>query len=206
MRHPTGFGGAATQPVVDERVYLRRAHVGYYLIDRGFDELKSRIGYHPRFIDRIRATLHRYADDFYIGGIEVLTVLLIGAVLLPLIPNHSILGGLTLAFLLLLIPATQGAVDLVNNTISSVFRPQPLPKIDLTDGIPADYTTLVAVPTLLLNEGQVRELVQDLEVRCLANPDPNLHFALLTDLPDSVSRPRENDTRSAGRSRHPPHR
>ncbi len=25
------------------------------------------------------------------------------------------------------------------------------------------------------------ELVQDLEVRCLANPDPNLHFALLTD-------------------------
>jgi hypothetical protein len=53
---------------------------------------------------------------------------------------------------------------------------------------------MVAIPTLLLNEAQVRELVQDLEVRCLANPDPNLHFALLTDLPDSVSRPRENDT------------
>ena len=69
----------------------------------------------------------------------------------------------------------------------------PLPKIDLTDGIPADYTTMVAVPTLLLNENQVRDLVQELEVRCLANPDPNLHFALLTDLPDSVSRPREKD-------------
>ncbi len=184
---------ARQRPIVDERVHVRRAHVGYYLIDRGFEELKSRIGYHPRFIDRVRDALHRYADDFYIGGIEVLTVVLIGAVLLPLIPNHSILGGLTLAFLLLLIPATQGAVDLVNNTISSVFRPLPLPKIDLTDGIPADFTTLVAVPTLLLNETQVRELVQDLEVRGLANPDPNLHFALLTDLPDSVSRPREND-------------
>ena len=185
---------AKEQPVADPRVYLRRAHVGYYLIDRGFDELKSHIGYHPRFIDRVRSALHSNADDFYIGGIEVLTVILIGAVLLPLIPNHSILGGLTLAFLLLLIPATQGAIDLVNNTISSVFRPMPLPKIDLTDGIPIDYTTMVAVPTLLLSEDQVRELVQDLEVRCLANPDPNLHFALLTDLPDSVSRPRENDT------------
>jgi len=194
-RHAIQLANAAKQqPVGDPRVYLRRAHVGYYLIDRGFDELKARIGYHPRFIDRVRTALHRNSDDFYIGGIEVLTVILIGAVLLPLIPNHSIFGGLTLAFLLLLIPATQGAIDLVNNTISSVFRPLPLPKIDLTDGIPADYTTMVAVPTLLLNEAQVRELVQDLEVRCLANPDPNLHFALLTDLPDSVSRPHEKDS------------
>jgi len=185
---------ARQQPVVDGRIYLRRAHVGYYLIDRGFEELKPKIGYHPRLIDRIRETLRRNSDDFFIGGIEVLTVILIAAVLLPLIPNYSIFGGLTVAFLMLLIPATQGAVDLVNNTISSVFRPLPLPKIDLTDGIPADYTSMVAVPTLLLREDQVRELVQELEVRCLANPDPNLHFALLTDLPDSVSRPREKDT------------
>jgi hypothetical protein len=184
---------AKSQPVLDGRMYLRRAHVGYYLIDRGFEELKPKIGYHPRLIDRIRETLRRYSDDIYIGGIEVLTVILIAAVLLPLIPNYSIFGGLTIAFLMLLIPATQGAVDLINNAITSVFRPLPLPKIDLTDGIPADYTTMVAVPTLLLNENQVRDLVQELEVRCLANPDPNLHFALLTDLPDSVSRPREKD-------------
>ncbi len=88
-----------------------------------FDELKNRIGYHPRLIDRVRTTLRRNSDDFFIGGIEVLTVILIAAVLLPLIPNYSIFGGLTVAFLMLLFPATQGAVDLVNNTISSVFRP-----------------------------------------------------------------------------------
>jgi cyclic beta-1,2-glucan synthetase len=185
---------AQQRPVADPRVWLRQAHVGYYLIDRGFEELKPRIGYHPRFIDRVRESVRSHADDFYIGGIEVLTVVLIGAILLPLIPNHSIFGGLTVAFLLLLIPATQGAVDLVNNTVSSLFRPLPLPKIDLTDGIPPEDTTMVVIPTLLLNEAQVREMVQELEVRALANPDPNLHFALLTDLRDSVARPRENDT------------
>ena len=84
--------------------------------------------------------------------------------LLPLIPNHSILGGLTIAFSLLLIPATQGAVDLVNNTVSSRLQARALPKLDFSDGIPAEFTTLVAVPTLLLNENQVRELLQDLEV------------------------------------------
>ena len=46
-----------SSPFSDPRVYLRRAHVGYYLIDKGFEELKSRIGYHPRVIDRIRTTL-----------------------------------------------------------------------------------------------------------------------------------------------------
>ncbi|HEY6448853.1 MAG TPA: glucoamylase family protein [Acidobacteriaceae bacterium] len=185
---------ARQRPAEDGRVWLRRAHVGYYLIDKGFEELKSRIGYQPRLIDRIREIVRRNADEYFIGTIEVLTVLIIAAVLLPLIPNYSIFGGLTFAFLILLLLATQGAIDLVNNAVSSLYRPVPLPKLDFSKGIPVEYTTMVVVPTLLLNEKQVREMVQELEVRCLANPDPNLHFALLTDLPDSVSRPRENDS------------
>ncbi|MGC2621237.1 MAG: hypothetical protein WA414_19495, partial [Acidobacteriaceae bacterium] len=112
---------AIQQPLRDSRVYLRRAHVGYYLIDKGFADLKARIGYHPKFVDRLRDAVRRNADDVFVGGIEVLTVLLIAAILVPLIPNYSIFGGLTVAFLLLLIPATQGAVDLVNNAISTLF-------------------------------------------------------------------------------------
>ncbi|HEX5235998.1 MAG TPA: glucoamylase family protein [Silvibacterium sp.] len=185
---------AQHKTIDDPRLYLRRAHVGYYLIDDGFSSLAARIGYRPRFIDRMRAFVRRNADDFYIAGSEILSVLLIAAILVPLIPNYSIFGGLTFAFILLLLPATQAAVDFVNNTVTALFKAHPLPKLDFSKSIPADYTTLVAVPTLLMNEMQVRELVAELEVRFLANPDPNLHFALLTDLPDSVSRPRENDT------------
>ncbi len=185
---------AEQDQVTDPRLYLRRMHIGYYLVDRGLSTLTSRIGYRPRVIDRIRTFVRRYADDFYIGGIEILAVLLIAAVLIPLIPNYSIIGGLTYAFIILLLPATQGAVDFVNNTMNALFEASPLPKLDFTKGIPAECTTLVAVPTLLIHEQQVRQLVAELEVRFLANPDPNLHFALLTDLPDSVTRPRENDS------------
>ena len=32
------------------------AHVGYYLIDRGFQELARRIGYRPPFIEKLRST------------------------------------------------------------------------------------------------------------------------------------------------------
>jgi hypothetical protein len=185
---------AQQRKIEDPRLYLRCAHVGYYLMDRGLPSLIGRIGYHPRFIDRLRTFVRWHADDFYIGGIEILAVLLIAVILVPLIPNYSIFGGLTFAFIVLLLPATQSAVDFVNNTITALFEASSLPKLDFTKGIPADYTTLVVVPTLLTNEKQVHQLVADLEVRFLANPDPNLHFALLTDLPDSVTRPRENDS------------
>ena len=92
----------------------------------------ANIGYHPRLVDHVRMLVRRHADDFYIGGIEILTVLLIAAILFPLIPNYSILGGLTFAFLVLFFPATQGAVDFVNNTITALFKASPLPKLDFT--------------------------------------------------------------------------
>ena len=42
------------------------------------------------------------------------------------------------------------------------------------------------MPTLLTNAAAVRKLFADLEIRYLANADPNLHFALLTDFPDAA--------------------
>ena len=180
--------------VEDPRLRARRAHVGYYLIDRGFPLLAPRVGYRPRFIDRLRQTIWNNAEDFYIGGIQIITVVLIGVILAPLVPTYPIFGGLTLAFLLLLLPVTQGAVDLVNNTVTVLFKAYALPKLDFSKGVPQPFTTLVVVPTLLMKEKQVRELFDDLEVRYLANQDRNIHFGLLTDLPDSVTRPRQNDT------------
>jgi cyclic beta-1,2-glucan synthetase len=178
----------------DPRLHRRRSHIGYYLLEQGFDQLRPLIGYRPRFIDRLRMTVRQHADDFYIGGIEIMTVLLIAVILLPLIPRYSIIGGLTFAFLLLFLPATQGAVDLLNNTITALFKAYPLPKLDFSKGLPRECATLVAVPTLLMNEKQLRELVLDLEIRFLANQDPHLHFALITDLPDSVTKPNDRDS------------
>jgi cyclic beta-1,2-glucan synthetase len=185
---------AKEQPLTDPRLFLRRTHIGFYLIDRGLPTLASRIGYRPPMGERLRMLLQRYPDDFYIGGTEIVSFLLLAAILVPLIPSYTIFGGLLWAFFLLLVPATQGAVDLLNNTVTSLFPARSLPKLDLSKGIPEELTTLVVIPTLLLTESQTRELLEALEVRFLANQDPNLHFALLTDLPDSVARPREKDT------------
>ncbi|MBV9156571.1 MAG: hypothetical protein JO097_09940 [Acidobacteriaceae bacterium] len=55
--------------------------------------------------------------------------------------------------------------------------------------------TMVAIPTLLLKEDQIRKLAGDLEVRYLVNRDPNIFFALLTDLPDAAEPAGHHDER-----------
>jgi cyclic beta-1,2-glucan synthetase len=185
---------AQKQTIADPRLYLRRAHVGYYLLDAGFATLSARVGYRPPLLDRIRLTAKRDPDLAFIAPIEVISVLLIAAILIPLVPMYPTFVSMAVSFLLLLLPVTQGAVDLMNNTVTSLFKAEALPKLDFSKGVPSECATLVAVPTLLLSEKQLHELVDELEVRYLANHDPNMHFALITDLPDAVARPREKDT------------
>jgi cyclic beta-1,2-glucan synthetase len=183
---------AANKNIDDPRLRQRLIHIGYYLVDHGFEELAERVAFHPPFLHRLRTFARGHADDFYITGIQLITVLLIAVAIVPVIGHASIAALLGLTVMLIL-PAMQTAVELVNNGVSAVFEPKPLPKLDFNAGIPANCATLVTVPTLLLNEKQVRELLVDMEARYLANRDPNLHFALLTDLPDSVTKPHDKD-------------
>jgi cyclic beta-1,2-glucan synthetase len=184
---------AATASDPDPRHALRTRHIGYYLFAEGLPTLSHRIGYHPPPIELIRSLLRRWKEDFYILGIFTLSCLLIVAIIAPLVPHHAF-WPVMCALLLALLPATQGGVDLINNTVSALMKAQSLPKIDLSKGVPDDAVTLVVVPTLLLNEIQVRELFDELEARYLSNQDPNIHFGLLTDLPDTKARPLDEDT------------
>jgi len=178
----------------DPRILARCSHIGYFLINKGLPMLTDRVGFHAPISYRIRAAIRANADDFYITGIAVITIFFIAAALFPLLPNFPVIGKLAVTFVLMIMPAMQCVVELMNNSVTAIFDPESLPKMDFGDRIPDDCATLVVVPTLLLNERQIRDLVNELEVRFLANRDPNLHFALLSDLPDSVNKPHDNDS------------
>jgi hypothetical protein len=186
-------GDASRVPDRDPRHARRTTHIGYYLFAEGLHQLTQRIDYNPPPIERLRNFLRRWKEDFYILGIFTLSCLLIVAIIAPLVPHHAfwpIMGALLLA----LIPASQGGVDLVNNTVTALMKAHSLPKIDFSKGVPAETTGFVVVPTLLFNKKQVRELFDELEARYLSNQDPNIHFGLLTDLPDSKTRPLDEES------------
>jgi cyclic beta-1,2-glucan glucanotransferase len=173
----------------EPRVAERRGHVGYYLVDKGRPLLESQIRYRPPFSKQIERVIRQVPEAFYIVGIELLTVAIIAFILNGL----GTAVPLRWALLLLLIPATESAVGVMNQLISFLLPPRPLPKLDFSRGIPKDCATVVVVPTLLISEQQVRQAVRDLEVRYAGNRDANLHFALLTDLPDSLEPSDERD-------------
>ena len=62
-----------------------------------------------------------------------------------------------------------------------------MPKLDFKDGIPVPFRTLVVIPALITRHEEIEDLVHQLELHYLRNPEPGLLFALLTDFGDADS-------------------
>src|SRR5215472_10186415 len=184
---------AESLKIEDPRVSARESHIGYYLVGNGVEQLSERVAFRAPLAHGVRSFLRIHPDEFYLPGIEVLTFVIMSAIVLLMTSRFTPPGLILFSMLVLLLPCSQSAVQLMNYLTTALLRPEILPKLDFSKGIPKACTTLVAVPALLLSEKQVRHLVQALEVRFLGNHDPNLHFALLTDLPDSAVPSHEDD-------------
>ncbi len=177
----------------DARIKLRESHIGYYLLGEGATLLGQRVGLHPKFGERVRILLRQHPAEFLLLGIAVLTFVITAAAVWLLTAASTPLLLVLLSLLVLLLPGSQAAVQVMNYLTTNLLPVSSLSKLDFSDGIPDDCLTLVAIPTLLLNENQVHGLVEKLEVRFLGNHDRNLHFALVSDLPDSPKPAPEDD-------------
>jgi cyclic beta-1,2-glucan synthetase len=167
-------------------------HIGHHLIDAGRAELERELRYRPRLGVRAIRLLERHATLAYLTGIFVLTTA--GCAGAAWAGRQLVSPALTAVLVLAFVfPASEMAIAVVNALVVAVLPPRLLPKLALDDGIPAEARTLVVVPALLDGEETIERLVRDLEIRALANPDPNLYFALLTDFTDAPTPDVESD-------------
>ncbi len=72
---------------------------------------------------------------------------------------------------LALFPLSELAIQIVNALVISLLPPEQLPKMDFENGIPEENATLVVVPMMLASPEVVRQEIEKLEVRFLANRD-----------------------------------
>src|SRR5207302_8169058 len=119
------------------------------------------------------------------GSIGLITTLLTGVLLWIAFDGDLRDGMLVLLGVASLLAASQFATAVVNWLATLLVAADSLPRMDFSDGIPAEFRTLTVVPTMLTSVSIVEDMVEALEVRFLANRDDNLHFALLTDLRDA---------------------
>ncbi|HEY1951628.1 MAG TPA: glucoamylase family protein [Gemmatimonadaceae bacterium] len=171
---------------------VRHAHVGYFLVDNGRRVLEERVGYTPPFGEWLYRWTQRHPNTLYFGGISLFTALAL-AVLLEVVESAP-LATMLIVTLLALIPASEIGTSTINQLITLLLPPRLMSKLELRDdGIPEEYMTAVVVPTLLGSVHGVEEALEHIEVQYLANRDPNLQFAILSDFTDSKTEHRPDD-------------
>ncbi|HEX3984657.1 MAG TPA: hypothetical protein VHX12_13260, partial [Acidisoma sp.] len=177
----------------------RTAHVGYYLLARGRPSLERGLRAHRPIRVELERAILRHPTAFYIGGVAILTALITFAAFLAsrnLWHGNGLLAALALPAV---IAFSQLAVATVNWISTILTDPRLLARLDYSAGIPPESRTIVVVPSLVGDIPSVERLLEAIEIHYLANRDPNLLLALLTDFTDSHSETEADDEKIRGR-------
>jgi cyclic beta-1,2-glucan synthetase len=170
-------------------------HIGYYLLSDGLLTLEKEMRASIPFTTRAARIAYRHATTIYITAVAALTICFTALAVILAIDEEMRLSWISAALgALAIFPLSELALQIVNVFVVSLLPPEPLPKMDFRDGIPAEDATLVVVPMLLSSVSDVRADLERLEVRYLANKDANLFYSLLADFTDAPEPAMPRDT------------
>ncbi len=178
---------SARQAAIAGALTSREAHVGYHLIDKGRPHLEADVAYRPRWRKRLLRFARAHATATYMGPVVLLTALLTAVGVAYAGARGATPIMLTLVALVLIVPASDFAVAVVNRVLAWAITPRRLPRLQFNGAIPEDARTMVIVPVLIGSLDGVDRQLEHLEVLALGNLDPSIHFALLTDFPDAAA-------------------
>ncbi|GFP74160.1 GH36-type glycosyl hydrolase domain-containing protein [Clostridium fungisolvens] len=164
-----------------------KAHVGYYLLDQGEKDLEKSIG---KFRSKKAVAPGRFI--LYQICLIILCEIIVISLAYAFDPYMST-GELVTGALIVLLPISEVVVGFMNWSITKLYKPDFLPKLDFEKNIPEDSRTLVVIPAIFSSSRKVKELMDSLEVYYIANKDDNFYFALLGDLADSKNEEEETD-------------
>ncbi|MDP9054565.1 MAG: DUF3131 domain-containing protein, partial [Acidobacteriota bacterium] len=185
-RHALRLAAASEHP--------QRAHVAWFLLSDGLAQLEAELKARIPAGKQLLRWASRHATPVYIGSTLALTACFV--VLSWLLAReagvHSrpilvALGALSI------FPLSELCVQIVNALVISLMPPEPLPKLDFRDGIPATEATLVVIPMMLTSRESVYTEVEKLEVRYLGNRDAHIYYSLFPDFTDSAQSNAPND-------------
>ncbi len=163
----------------------RASHVGYYLLHHGRLLLEKTALKRISFKTLVDRLIRKFPKTFYHGGIVLSTAFISIPLIVSLEGRGVSLAEEIILSTLLILAASQLAIATMNWISTLLLTPRTLPRLDFSDKIPSNYTTMVVIPTLLSSSGNIERLVEALEIHYLGNRSSSLYFALLTDFPDA---------------------
>jgi cyclic beta-1,2-glucan synthetase len=171
------------------------AQASHWLDGAGRPALVQALGLDEHAHSAWRTVSRQLAMPVYLGALLLGSATLVAWLLWHAAAGHpdSIAGTFAnttpwlalLGALLMLFPASEAVIAVINRLISESARPVHLPRLAFTDGVPPEHRVMVVMPAMLSSSATVRELVHRLQLHYLANPERQAQFALLTDWVDA---------------------
>ncbi len=162
---------------------------GYWLLGAGQSALLQAIGLRDTGARRRQQRWRRVALPTYLGAIALVTFAIVAWLLLRHgagVPS-SATWLLALTAALMIFPASETAVAVINRLISESSRPSRLPRLAFATGIPPEHRAMVVIPAMLTRADACAGLAHQLQLHYLANPERGVQFALLTDWADAAT-------------------
>jgi cyclic beta-1,2-glucan synthetase len=165
---------------------MRQTAASHWLQGPGRPTLARALGLHERLHSLWLASARRLALPAYLSTVLLGTLALVywgcthyaAAVAEPV-------WSLTVVGVLMLLPASEALVAVINRIVSESARPTRLQRLALAGGIPAEHRVLVTIPAMLSDDDSTAALAHRLLLHYLANPERHAQFALLTDWADA---------------------
>lgn len=161
-------------------------HIGHFLIGEEHHVLEKGLAANTRWSTQMRHRFNQMPLLSWLGSLSLLTTA-IALEILHTTSQQGLNGPLWLLAIPLVITISQVVLHLLSESTTRFRAPQPLPRMDFSTGIPADFSTLIATPCLLTSRQSAQALLNSLEVCYLGNNSEYLYFALLTDFADSTT-------------------
>ena len=162
----------------------KESHVGYYLIDKGKRELyeillnKKTISESNEDKFNVKNNKNILSLSFFNLFISIILSGILGYNINVKINNLSLS---VIAYFLLIFIIKNIFGKLSQYVSGKIIKPKLIPKIEFSNGIPEEYTTMVVIPTILSSREKVRSAFKKLEVYYHANKSENIYFSLLGD-------------------------
>ena len=171
----------------------RWTHVGAYLIGEKRGELAKKLGCRESLGYRALHWTYRHHAAVYLAGLCFFSAAVISLLLRIGLSGESPDIRFLVA-LLLVLPASQLSLEIMNYLIMRLLPPRALPKMDYREsGIPDACRTMVVVPMMLADMETIAAESEKLEIRYLSNKGQNLLFGLFTDYIDAAQAHCESD-------------
>ena len=166
---------------------------GYWLRGPGLPELLRVLGLPSRLVPW-QVRLRPWITPAYLGVVAAASGALVYWLVDEAGGRGASTGLLALVAVLALWPASEAVIAMLHRLISESLPPERLPRLALSQGIPAEHRVLVVIPAMLTSLRGIAELVRQLELHYLSNGEAQAQFALLTDFADAPAEQMAGDS------------